>query len=157
PSLLSQLFPRYTKTKEALIKELLLIATPTTATVVDAPSLYTGCTSHELCLLVLKGKTFGSKEDKVLTGLMRSYRGSGLKVAMLDSVLYESSLEKSLPKHNLMTTRVLLFKNEGANAASPSSSKKKQQQQQQLKTKLFFGDFTKRDLTVFVNDGLSGK
>jgi hypothetical protein len=59
----------------------------------DSAGLSEECLSAEQCLLVLRGKAdFGKREEGVLTDVMRTYGGS-TRVATLDSVLYELSIE----------------------------------------------------------------
>ena len=65
----------------------------------------------------MKGKKYSAADEKVLTTLLRSYRGQ-LKFAQLDSVLYETSIEASLPKYNPLLTRVVLFQNDAALAGT---------------------------------------
>ena len=68
----------------------------------------------------------------------------------VDEKKKERSVEKeSLPTHP--PTHPLLTEAEG------SSRKSKRTAENELKAKVFYGDFSKKDLTVFINEGIAGK
>lgn len=91
--LVVQLLPRYMSSADVLAQELVSVVTPQAVQVRDSKGLQEHCTSQDLCMLVLKGKSFAAKEEKVLASLMKRY-GTAAKFAVIDSILHETSLEQ---------------------------------------------------------------